>query len=220
MVGRFHRQLKTALRAVDYPGNWSDYLSLAILGIRTALKSVLGCSSAELLFGTTLRLPGEMITPSSRMADETTDNLAHRLRQFLRSLSPVPPRTPITESYVEKDLGNCAHAFVRCNRVRYPLDSPYEGLFRVLPLNAKTCRILRGDKEDVVSVYRVKATVAEEPPDLSQGQKFVDPLTLFLRLPYPPLIHPAHCLSLPLLCPLPFHPAYFLSLYVYSIQLD
>nr|VZI50870.1 unnamed protein product [Spirometra erinaceieuropaei] len=154
MVGRFHRQLKTVLRAVDYQGSWSDNLPLAILGIRTALKSDLGCSATELLFGTTLRLPGEMIIPTSRMADETTDNLVHRLRQFLRSLSPVPPRTRITESYVEKDLDNCAHAFVRCNRVRYPLKSPYEGLFRVLALNAKTCRILRGDKEDVVSVYR------------------------------------------------------------------
>ncbi|BHF72298.1 hypothetical protein SprV_0401536200 [Sparganum proliferum] len=160
MVERFHRQLKTALRAVEDPGNWSDNLPLALLGIRAALKSDLGCSAAELVFGTTLRLPGEMITATSRGADETPDNLVHRLRQFMRSLSPVPPRTPMTESYVEK-----------------PLESPYEGPYRVLARNAKTCRILRGDKEDVVSVDRVNAAVAEEPPDLPQGQIFADPLT-------------------------------------------
>ncbi|BHF84234.1 hypothetical protein SprV_0902738500 [Sparganum proliferum] len=166
MVERFHRQLKTALRAVEDPGNWSDNLPLALLGIRAALKSDLGCSAAELVFGSTLRLPGEMITATSRGADETPDNLVHRLRQFMRSLSPVPPRTPMTESYVEKDLGKCTHVFVRCDRVRQPLKSPYEGPFRVLARNAKTCRILRGDKEDVVSGDRVKAAVAEEPPDL------------------------------------------------------
>nr|VZI37579.1 unnamed protein product [Spirometra erinaceieuropaei] len=75
MVERFHRQLKTALRAVEDPGSWSDNLPLALLGIRAALKSDVGCSSAELVFGTTLRLPGEMITPTSRGADETPDNL-------------------------------------------------------------------------------------------------------------------------------------------------
>ncbi|BHF66583.1 hypothetical protein SprV_0200960500 [Sparganum proliferum] len=92
-----------------------------------------------------------MITATSRGADETPDNLVHRLRQFMRSLSPVPPRTPMAESYFEKDLDKCTHVFVRCDRVRQPLESPYEGPFRVLARNAKTCRILRGDKEDVVS---------------------------------------------------------------------
>ncbi|BHF68118.1 hypothetical protein SprV_0301114800 [Sparganum proliferum] len=60
MVERFHRQLKIALRAIEDPGNWSDNLPLALLGIRAALKSDLDCSATELVFGTTLRLPGEM----------------------------------------------------------------------------------------------------------------------------------------------------------------
>ncbi|BHF67414.1 hypothetical protein SprV_0301044000 [Sparganum proliferum] len=115
MVERFHRQLKTALRAVEDPGNWSDNPPLALCGIRAALKSDLGCSTAELVFGTTLRLPGEMVTPTSRGAEETPDNLVHRLQQFMCSLSPVPPRTPMTESYVEKNLNNCTHVFVRCD---------------------------------------------------------------------------------------------------------
>ncbi|BHF75397.1 hypothetical protein SprV_0501849400 [Sparganum proliferum] len=198
MVERFHRQLKTALRAVEDPGNWSDNLPLALLGIRAALKSDLGCSAAELVFGTTLRLPGEMITPTSRGADETPDNLVHRLRQFMRSLSAVPPRAPMTESYVEKDLDNCTHVFVRCDRVRQPLESPYEGPFRVLARNAKTFRILRSDKEDVVSVDRVKAAVAEEPPDRSQGQTCADPLT-----PVPPSSLSPTRSPCPLPCPSP-----------------
>nr|VZI36155.1 unnamed protein product [Spirometra erinaceieuropaei] len=100
-VERFHRQLNTALRAVDDPGNWSGNLPLALLGIRAALKSDLGYSAAELGFGTILRLLGEMITQTSRGTDETPDNLVHRLRQFMRSLSPVPPEAPMTGSYAE-----------------------------------------------------------------------------------------------------------------------
>nr|VZI35901.1 unnamed protein product [Spirometra erinaceieuropaei] len=188
MIKRFYRQLKTALHAVEDPGNWSNNLSLALLGIRAALKSDLGYSAVEVVFGTTLRLPGEKITPTSRAADKTPDNLLFRLRQFMRSLIPVPPRSPMTESYVEKDLDNFTHVFVRCDRVRQPLESPYEGPFRVLAHNAKTCRILRGNKEGVVSGDRVKATVAEEQPGLSQGQKCADPLT-----PIPPSsLSPAH----------------------------
>nr|VZI08815.1 unnamed protein product [Spirometra erinaceieuropaei] len=193
MVERFQLQLKTALRAVEDPGNWSDNLPLALLGIRAGLKSDLGCRAAELVFSTTLLLPGEVVTPISRAADETPDNFVHLLRQFMRSLSPVPPRTPTTESYIEKDLDNCTHVFVRCGRVRQPLESQYEGPFRVLARNAKTCRIRRGDKEDVVSVDRVKAAVAEER-GLSQEQKCADPLA-----PVPPSsLSPAHSP-----CPLP-----------------
>nr|VZI03119.1 unnamed protein product [Spirometra erinaceieuropaei] len=107
MVERLHRQLKTALRAVEDPENRSDNFPLALLGIRAALKSDLGCSAAELVLATTLRMPGEMITPTSRGADEIPDNFVHRLRQFMRSPSPIPPRTPTTESYVKKDLDNC-----------------------------------------------------------------------------------------------------------------
>nr|VZI40111.1 unnamed protein product [Spirometra erinaceieuropaei] len=102
MVERFHRQLKTALRAAADPENWSDNVPVALLGIRAALKSGLDCSAAELVFGTTLRLPGEMVTPNSRGAEETPENFVHRLRQLMRSLSPVPPRAPLAEPYVEK----------------------------------------------------------------------------------------------------------------------
>ncbi|BHF77112.1 hypothetical protein SprV_0502021400 [Sparganum proliferum] len=168
-----------------------------------ALKSDLDCSAAELVYGTTLQLPGEMVTRTSREAGETPDNFVHRLRQFMRSLFSVPPRTPTTESYVEKDLDNFTHVFVRCDRVRQPLESPHEGPLCVLAHNAKTCRILLGEKEDVVSVDRVKAAVAEEPPDLSQGQECADLLT-----PVPPSsLSPANSPHPSLFSSLSLHPS-------------
>nr|VZI45360.1 unnamed protein product [Spirometra erinaceieuropaei] len=165
MVERFHRQLKASLRAADYPENWTDHLPLVLLGIRSSLKSDLDCSAAELVFGASVRLPGQMISPTPRVAVEDPTNLLHRLRQFLRTLSPVPPRPSVSESYLEKDLATCSHVYLRCDRVRRPLESPYDGPFRVISRGTKNFRIQRGTREEVVSVDRLKAAVPDTPPD-------------------------------------------------------
>ncbi|BHF84456.1 hypothetical protein SprV_0902760700 [Sparganum proliferum] len=93
MVERFHRQLKAFLRAAADPENWTDHLPLVLLGIRSALKPDLDCSATEQVFGSTVRLPGEMISPTPQSAVEDPTNLLHRLRQFMRTLSPVPPKS-------------------------------------------------------------------------------------------------------------------------------
>nr|VZI25257.1 unnamed protein product [Spirometra erinaceieuropaei] len=117
MVERFHRQLKASLRAAADPENRTDHLPLVLLGIRSALKPDLDCSAAELVFGSTARLPGEMISPTPRGAVEGPTNLLHRLRS---SASP---------SYLEKDLATCSHVYLRCDRVRRTLEAPYDGPF-------------------------------------------------------------------------------------------
>nr|VZI46136.1 unnamed protein product [Spirometra erinaceieuropaei] len=104
MVERFHRQLKASLRAAADPENWTDHLPLVLLGVRSALKPDLDCSAGELVFGSTVRLPGEMISPTPQGSVEDPTNLLHRLRQFMRTLSPVPPRSSASPSYLEKDL--------------------------------------------------------------------------------------------------------------------
>ncbi|BHF78006.1 hypothetical protein SprV_0602111600 [Sparganum proliferum] len=164
-VGRFHRQLKASLRAAVDPENWTDHLPLVLLGIRSALKPDLDCSAAGLVFGATVRLPGEMISPTPQSAVEDPTNLLHRLRQFMRTLSPVPLRSSASPSYLKKDLATCSHVYLRCDRVRRPLEPPYDGPFRVISRGTKTFRIQRGTREEVVSVDRLKAAVPDTPPD-------------------------------------------------------
>nr|VZI09074.1 unnamed protein product [Spirometra erinaceieuropaei] len=108
MVERFHRQLKASLRAAADSKNWTDHLPLVLLVIRSALKPDLDCIAAELVFGATVRLPGEMISPTPQGAVEDPTNLLHRLRQFMRTLSPRPPRSSASPSYLEKDLATCS----------------------------------------------------------------------------------------------------------------
>ena len=59
LVECFHCQFKVALKEQPNPDNWVDNLLIVLLGIHTVLKEDLHCSPAELVYGTTLRLPAE-----------------------------------------------------------------------------------------------------------------------------------------------------------------
>ncbi|BHF58862.1 hypothetical protein SprV_0100181700 [Sparganum proliferum] len=163
MVERFHRQPKASLRTAADPENWTDHLPLVLLGIRSALNPDLDCSAVELVFGATVRLPREMISPTPRGAAEDPTNFLHRLRQFTQTLSPVHPRSSASPSYLE-DLATCSHVCLRCDRVRRPLEPPYDGPFRVLSRGPKTFRIQRDSREEVGSVDRLKTAVPDTPP--------------------------------------------------------
>ena len=62
LVERFHRQLKAGLKSSLDPTHWTEALPMVLLGIRTSLKHDIGCCAAELVYGTTLRLPGEFFS--------------------------------------------------------------------------------------------------------------------------------------------------------------
>ena len=64
IVERFHHQLKTSLKCYSQPDHLADFLPLVLLGIRSSLKDDLGCSSAEMVYGTTLRLSGMFFASS------------------------------------------------------------------------------------------------------------------------------------------------------------
>ena len=58
IVERFHRQLKASLKAHLNDPNWRGELLIIVLWIRTSVKEDLKCSAAELVYETTIRLPG------------------------------------------------------------------------------------------------------------------------------------------------------------------
>ena len=58
IVERFHRQLKASLKASSNPSHWVENLPLVLLGIRSALKTDFHGTAAEIVYGSSLRLPG------------------------------------------------------------------------------------------------------------------------------------------------------------------
>ena len=78
MVERFHRQLKSALKGHPHQDHWTDALPLVLLGIRTSLKEDIGCTAAEIVYGSTLRLPGGFF--SSQEAGASPDPSSYVVR--------------------------------------------------------------------------------------------------------------------------------------------
>ena len=132
MVERFHRQLKAALKAQPNPLSWMDYLPLVLLGIRTALKEDLSATAAEMVYGTTLRLPGEFFTPSSTPALADPTDYVSKLKSHFQNVRPISPRAAQRTSHISDGLATCTHVFVRHDGVRKPLQAPYGGPFRVI----------------------------------------------------------------------------------------
>ena len=80
-----NRQLKSSLRVQNHASHWTETLPLALLSIRTSLKGGLQASVAELLYGTTLRLPGEFFEKT--LSDGITDPTSFVVR-FMPTLKP------------------------------------------------------------------------------------------------------------------------------------
>ena len=162
LVERFHRQLKAALKAQPNADNWVDHLPMVLLGIRTALKEDLHCSAAELVYGTTLRLPAEFFDSNSSK-DLDPVNYVAKLRTTMQQLQPTPPRRHSKhKAYISKDLAQCTHVFLRHDSVRKPLQPPYSGPYKVVQRDVKTFTIEVNGQPKVVSLDRVKSAHVED----------------------------------------------------------
>ena len=91
MIERFHRHLKSALKCNQQPDRWSEALPFVLLGIRSTLKEDLGCTTAEMVYGSTLRLPGEFFTPAPDHNSDPTDCVS-RLKDVMADLRAPPVR--------------------------------------------------------------------------------------------------------------------------------
>ncbi|XP_064463141.1 uncharacterized protein LOC135374070 [Ornithodoros turicata] len=169
LVERFHRQLKASLIAREAQTSWVDHLPVVMLGIRSAFKEDLSCTAAELVYGTTLRLPGDFWSDPDGVRSLPQAEYVQQLRRFFRGLAPVPSRTPPpSKVFLHPDLNTSTHVFLRHDAVRKPLSPHYDGPYRVLSRNSKTFTIDIAGQRQVVSLGRLKpaylAAVAPAPP--------------------------------------------------------
>ena len=157
LIERFHRHLKAALKCHKPTEHWTEALPWVLLGIRSTVKEDSKCTTAEMVYGSPLRVPGEFVQPHS--PDAVTDPLAYveRLRSAMAALSPSSSRqTPPTATYFPVALDSCTHVFVRRDSVKKPLQPPYDGPFRVLNRTPKYFQLEMRGKADTVSVDRLK----------------------------------------------------------------
>ena len=163
MVERFHRQLKSALMAHDSTNNWTELLPIVLLGIRATVKEDLQCSPAELVYGTTLKLPGELSTSNQANPPIGYPCFADRLTEQMRKLKPQQPRQQQRTSYIPKDLATAPQVFIRVDASKPPLHPPYEGPYEVQERHRKYFVINKNGRKDTVSIDRLKPAILPQP---------------------------------------------------------
>lgn len=163
LIERWHRSLKSAIMCQER-NEWVDALPAVLLGLRTSYKEDINASTAEILFGKTLRLPGEFFIEEKPPRDPRM--FVEPLRELLRSIRPVPTahhnnRKP----FLFRDLYNCTHVFVRVDSTRRPLDPPYTGPHRVVQrISDQVFKVNIDGKDATISVNRLKpAYMAYQP---------------------------------------------------------
>lgn len=166
LVERFHRQMKSSLMARLPSHHWTESLPFVMLGIRSALKEDLGCSSAELVYGCSLRLPGEFLE-SPKVDDVNLSSYIHRLKSQMANLRAVNTRRNSFPGRIPNDLNTCTHAFVRCDAVKQPLQPPYSGPFKILSRSEKFYTLELPGRQDTVCIDRLKPAYLDDDDEPS-----------------------------------------------------
>ena len=155
LVERYHRVLKASLKSQTYPGDWYKNLGWILLGIRATVREDLEHSPAEMVYGTSLRLPGEYFANANNPPSST--EYMEQLQQFVQNLKPVPTRKKdYRKMHVDQKLSTCSHVFVRHDAVRVGLQRPYDGPFKVLQRSKKYFKLNQNGIIDNVSIDRLK----------------------------------------------------------------
>ena len=142
--------------AREEKADWVDNLPMVLLGIRTAWRSELEASPAELTFGTALHLPGEFV--ESTGASFTDHDFLKALQEKMNELTPVQTTNHATQrqARVPDSLDSATHVFVRRDAKAPPLTRPYTGPFKVLAKNPKYFELDYNGKKDCISIDRLK----------------------------------------------------------------
>ncbi|XP_054720870.1 uncharacterized protein LOC129230493 [Uloborus diversus] len=110
-----------------------------------------------MVYGSSLRLPGEFFQPMDTSIVLDPTKFVHKLRDCMSSLKPVPTSAHCKRSpFVQKDLLTSTHVFLRIDSLRKSLEPTYSGPHEVLARQEKTFRIKINNKEAVVSIDRLK----------------------------------------------------------------
>ncbi|GFV99660.1 integrase catalytic domain-containing protein [Trichonephila clavipes] len=168
MIEELHHSLKSAIKC-HATERWTEILPIILLGLRASLKEDILCTLAELVLGTTIRLPGEMFDSSK--PDDDVVNFVSKLKSHMQSVHPKPPKHhgkhPV---YIHPGLLEATHVFLRLDMLRRPLQQPYDGPFKVLQRKDKVFFLDINGKRVSVSIDRCKPAFFLNTEDLQLPQ--------------------------------------------------
>ena len=176
MVERLHRQLKASQKARTTSSNWFDELPMVLLGIRSSWRVDPGCSPAELVYGSTLRIPGEFLQPHDARTVEPDVTFLRHLQQTMRSFQPPTPQFHGQPSvYVPANLAPAKFVYVRKDSHKHPLQRPYDGPYLVLNKSDKFFTVDIKGRPETISIDRLKAAFVTQLTTASDTDRPPEP---------------------------------------------
>lgn len=102
--------------------DWVTVLPTILLGLRACYKEDIKASAAEMLYGETLRIPGEFFRNDTSLVKPNA--FADVMRKHISEARPIQTAHHIKKrSFTFKDLKTCTNVFVRVDTVRKPLEA-------------------------------------------------------------------------------------------------
>nr|XP_031847203.1 uncharacterized protein LOC116433347 [Nomia melanderi] len=160
LLEHWHRSLKTAIRCQENK-NWTETLPAVLLGSRTACKEDIEASTAELVHGETLCLPGEFF-----IEDEHPINENICLQKLQKQMKLIKPIQTVHHSenkvFIHANMYTCTYVFLRVNAIEPPLALPHEGPYPVMDRFSEQLFIIKvNGQPQTVSIERVKPVFTE-----------------------------------------------------------
>ena len=161
MIERFHRSLKSSLRAKAADSDWVSHLPLVLLGLRSVPKEDTGFSVSEAVYGSPVTVPGEFL----EAPEIPNAQFISKVEKVIAGFSASPPHhvqySPPVE--VPAALRTAKFVFVREDASKPSLSPLYRGPYLVIKRRSKFFRLQVGDKVDSVSVDRLKPVFSDSP---------------------------------------------------------
>ena len=161
MVKRFHRSLKSTLRARLAISYWVSHLPMVLLGLRATPKDDTGLSVSEAVYGAPLTLPGELVDVPELLPDA----FLRKVNRAVEGFAVPPPHhvRPVPPAQLPAALMSAKYVFVREDSVISTLAPRYRGPYLVIDRKDKYFRLQVGSKQDVVSVDCLKPVFSDSP---------------------------------------------------------
>ena len=161
MIERFHRSLKSSLRARAADSDWVLHLPLVLLGLRSVPKEDTGFSVSDSVYGSPLTVPGEFL----EAPEIPNAQFISKVEKVIVGFSASPPHhvqySPPVE--VPAALRTAKFVFVREDTSKPSVSPLYRGPYLVIERWSKFFRLQIGDKIDSVSVDRLKPVFSDSP---------------------------------------------------------
>lgn len=173
LIERWHRTLKASIkcrRKLD----WINSIPIILLGMRATFKEDIGASPAEMVYGCTLRLPGEFFSASTDLNIQSD-----YVKQLCKTMSELKPTVTAHHNkenvFIQKSLQTSSHVFVRNDTVRSALQPPYDGPYEVIERTEKYYVVKLNNRTSKISIDRLKSAFLPIEPD--DEQPFTTPST-------------------------------------------